>query len=754
MHHRTLYVIHENIEITHPGEAAVYSILTDGPVYKMEIDYSTHSEHCHIGYCRLKSCEIIRKTTHPIEEYLNVDENSTDEKTAAAGTQEDDDDDDDEDTQSLFRSKLRDSFLVNSRTPRKTNYGTIYANTEATQSTLSLANPSPPSSEYDYVYMTSVSSHQPLSIMRNLAATDELSSTSLPDICITTSVTTSTASEDDQSQSPYETTKHYFNSKSFLAYFLHIFQDTLADTLGIAKSELTQATWMGASIFGQAWEVIPAIACPWPKEAFEWIHRQREIRENPITKQKFQWPTRTMVNKVTSFGCHVVPIGSPKTAFDAKRELEWKIVFPEAERYLESCLTSTQIKVLVVVKTLVKTFVEPYFDGKTNQLTMEHLRCHLFWQCEHNCAAWPEDYLGEALLRYLRSLLDHLKRQKLPDYFLPRRNLFENVSTEVLVELHKRIFRITENPVMHVLIALRNLKLFPGLFPCINYKKIYSVIIIDNPLKIVNPMFRTKDEALDEYDDADDDEDDIWDMQSQQQQQHGGVVTTVDRLTIGKKRKRVKFAAEHEKLGQRMQRRFSVESIDVKIAVTNHIERIRRVILYETFILHFIEMAKAFLKYKTWNQSLIYLKQASRLCDLLAEDEGKTEADVFRTKINLIHNNVMSERNRDAAIQYKPKLPIRQNSMESLLKLQLTITGAGYKSPMVQHSARETIDETVQFHRKSSDSATPTPTATTFKCVDFFNECDDDDDATTSPPINLHRNGSKCENETDGDKEP
>lgn len=737
MHHRTLYVIHENIEITHPGEPAVYSILTDAPVYKMEIDYSARSDYCHIGYCRLKSCEILRKTTNPIEVYLSADDNSVGTPAAT--------DDDDEDTASLFRSKHRDSILMHSRTSRKTNYGTIYANTEATQSASSLVNSSPPSSEYDYVYMTSVSNHQPLSIMRNIAANAELSSTSLPDICITTSVTTSSASEDDQSQSAYETTKHYFNSKSFLAYFLHIFQDTLADTLGIAKSELTQATWMGASIFSRhAWEVIPAIACPWPKEAFEWIHRHREIRENPITKQKFQWPTRTMVNKVTSFGCHVVPIGSPKTAFDAKRELEWKIVFPEAERYLESCLTSTQIKVLLIAKALVKTFVEPYFDGKTNQLTMEHLRSHLFWQCEHNCAAWPEDYLGEALIRYLRTLLEHLKRQKLPDYFLPRRNLFENVSAEVLVELHRRIFRITENPVMHLLIALRNLKFFPGLFPCINYKKIYSAIIIDNPLKIVNPMFRTKDDAIEEHDEGGaDDDDDIWDIP----QPHDG------RLT-GKKKKRVKFAApsnEHDKPGQKTQRRFSAESIDIKTSVTNHMEQIRRVILYETFILHFIEMAKTFLKYKTWNQSLIYLKQASRLCDLLAEDEGKSEADVFRTKINSIHKNVMSERNRDAPGLYKPKLPVRQNSMESLLKLQLTI---GNKSPLLpQRSAKDTIHEVVQFHRESHDSPIPTPTATTFKCVDFFNEIDDADDAVPAISAKSHRIGSTIDNESDGDTE-
>lgn len=582
IHHRTLFVIHENIEITHPGEPAVYSILTDAPVYKMEIDIPISRAHTHVGYCRLKSNEIIRKTQNPIDVYLAENSNETSDQNIASDSKTNTFDDDEE-ILPKFNSKHRDSILVHSR-PKKQIYGTIvkpnstgniYANTDL--SNTSTGSQSPINSEYEYAYMTSVCNHQPLGIIKKCAyLTDstKLSSTTLPDVCISSIAissdkgTNSNSESDEEQQNSFEM-KQFLNSKAFLAYFLHIFQDTLANTLGISKSDVSDATWMGAIIYGKSWEVIPAIACPWPKEAFEWIHRHREIHENPVTKQKFQWPTRTMINKVIAFGCHVIPIGfTPKTGFNTQRELEWKIVFPEAERYLESCLTNTQIKVLIITKALLKTFIEPYFDSKTNMLTMEHLRAQLFWQCEHNYAAWPEDYLGEALLRYLKSLLENVKRQKIPDYFLPRRNLFENISSEVLVELHKRIFRIIENPVMHLLIALKNLKFYPEMFPRINFKKIYSAIIIDNPLKIVNPMFRTKNDEYDENDLNENDDDDGLDIWSSNLSFYA-VDNGEERLKT-KKKKRVKFI-EMDKLNQQMERthrRISMESIDVKVINT------------------------------------------------------------------------------------------------------------------------------------------------------------------------------------------
>lgn len=95
-------------------------------------------------------------------------------------------------------------------------------------------------------------------------------------------------------------------------------------------------------------------------------------------------------------------------------------------------------------------------------------------------------------------------------------------------------------------------------------------------------------------------------------------------------------------------------------------EQIRRVLLYETFITHFIEMAKALLKFQSCNQILIYLKQASRLCGLLMEDGRESEAQNYLSKIDAVHRDVMMSRNREPTKSTKPQLPLRQNSTDNI----------------------------------------------------------------------------------------
>lgn len=570
-------MIHENIEITHAGEPAVYSIVTNGPLYKMEIDVpnSWLRRSSHVGYVRLKSSELIRKQNYPISLYLTAPApNDSRELLNGNGIQIDLDDSDEDDELPVINSKYRDSILLAAQPKR--NYAgsetySAYSGSNylsAKPASNSTSSPSPTSSEYDYASVTALNTRQPLSAVKlSTSVVEPFSTTTLPDMCISNIPIPSVESNENESNSEeqehsYEV-KQYLNSRTFLEYFVSIFKENLASDMGVSAKDLTDATRKGPTIYASGWEIVPAVACPWPKEAFEWMHRQRDVKENRVTRQRFQWPTPAMVNKVVSFGCHVVPIGfTPKNGLNAQADLEWKIVFPEAERYLESCLTNTQIKVYVITRALLKTFFDPYVDSKYNTFTSEHLRAHLFWQCENNYAAWPEDYLGEALIRFLDSLLEQIKNQRLPDYFLPKRNLFENISERVLAELHKRIFRIIENPVMHLLVVLKNLKFCPGVFPKFNLKKLYATFLVDNPLKLVNPMFRTKKDCqLEESEESDfDDDDEIWPMGPIGFSQRANRSDKTKRRT-----KRVKFAEVEKQVIAYGERRPSVESIDVKV---------------------------------------------------------------------------------------------------------------------------------------------------------------------------------------------
>ncbi|XP_053681631.1 uncharacterized protein LOC128732409 [Sabethes cyaneus] len=754
LHTQTCYVIHDNIEISNPGETSVYSILTDAPIYKLEIEDNLEGKltttgrrrraHCHHGYVKLKSTEFIKPSNlSPLDaiasgsntygESSGLSRKATKQngKTSSASESdtmdEEDEVDEEEDDVPIVnfgKLKFRDSIAIN-KLPKTPN-GSIYGMSRLMVPSTSTSSTSPPSSEYDYAYITAINTHQPLSIMKGLSDDHPLSTTTLPDYCVTTISCPTELSRgyysDDESDAdkllylakgslrpksnPVEyitEQRQYLNSKGFLAYFINLFQDTLAHDLGIPKEDLDKATWKGAVIYSGNWEIVPAIVCPWPREAVEWVERKRDIKINPLTKQKFQWPTPPMIQKVKSFGCHVIPTGyAPKQGNNRYRQLEWKMVFPEADRYLESCLTNTQAKVYMLTKLLFKTFLEPAFAVGVSMFSNEHLRTHLFWQCETNYAAWPEDYLGEVLVRFLNALLERIKTHKLPDYFLPSRNLFENIPEKVLVELHKRIFRITENPLMHVLIAVRNMR-FPGgsvtFYPKIRIKRLYSVLIIDNPLKLINPHFRDENENLAAEDSEEDEENSkevaVGSMAYFNQQE----------VESRKQRTRIVRFMEAEKAKQERQaneeRRPSEDSIDLMVAFKfqftplKHMENLRRQLIYNIFVQHFIEMAQTSCVLRSLNQGLIYLKQAERLCSLLSDDHGVEEARRFLSQIYSMRGQIEQTISNTT---YGPALPKR------------TSIGAGQQSP---HNRRVRMKSPKQNGHRARPSytnvSTPTP---------------------------------------------
>lgn len=91
-------------------------------------------------------------------------------------------------------------------------------------------------------------------------------------------------------------------------------------------------------------------------------------------------------------------------------------------------------------------------------------------------------------------------------------------------------------------------------------------------------------------------------------------------------------------------------------------EQLRRVIIYEQFINHFILMAHYSTKFQAYNQAIIYLKQATRLCSLLRDDDRVEQASNCMLKLEALHINVLMERNRDSVT--KPQLPRRESSRE------------------------------------------------------------------------------------------
>lgn len=497
---QTMYVVFDNIEVSQPDDTTLYSTLSNTPAYKFVMEDHLYqlgqckSRISHKGYVKLRSIDIINGELKK----ASITSSSSSGVHSAPMTMNSDEE---------FEL---DSTYNPARLPKKS---ICYVNgipfSMASTSSVSRA-----SSEYDYQYITAFNSHKPLSVL--MTSSDEpLSTTQIPVSCISMVKREEEIDSDgseseldelepvalpvDEEEKEESTIKNdssvmggdqrpYFNSKSFLGYFINIFKSKLAFDLGFNQNDLDQATWKAAAIFVPPYEIIPAIHCPWPVEAFEWRARKREPIPVPFTDKKYVWPTPKMISDVVGFGCHVIPVGyAPKKGDNPNRHIEWKIVFPQAERYLEANLTSAQIKVYMIMKAVFKSFIETRLENGRSIFTKEHLRTQLFWLCEENFAAWNEEYLGEALMRYMKALLTSIKKHYLPDYFLRQRNLLDNVPERVLAQLHKLLYRVYENPVFYLISALRNLNFTKNFYPTLHVKKLYSYLIINDPLHLLSP---------------------------------------------------------------------------------------------------------------------------------------------------------------------------------------------------------------------------------------------------------------------------
>lgn len=94
-----------------------------------------------------------------------------------------------------------------------------------------------------------------------------------------------------------------------------------------------------------------------------------------------------------------------------------------------------------------------------------------------------------------------------------------------------------------------------------------------------------------------------------------------------------------------------------------HMEILRRKLVYELFIVQFIEMAHVSIKYRSLQQTISLLKQAERICLLLKDDNFFEESDKHLIKIETMRESVetlMKESTR------APELPRRESFVDTL----------------------------------------------------------------------------------------
>lgn len=108
----------------------------------------------------------------------------------------------------------------------------------------------------------------------------------------------------------------------------------------------------------------------WPKIARRWVYRFR----------RGQWPSDTLINKITSGVCLLVPIG-PKC--EDNTELFCRISFSLAEKQLSFSFNYPQLLCYGFLKLTLKLFINKYEEVK-NLLCSYFLKTALFWVSEES----------------------------------------------------------------------------------------------------------------------------------------------------------------------------------------------------------------------------------------------------------------------------------------------------------------------------------------------------------------------------------
>lgn len=704
---QTMYIVFENIDIARPNEANYDSL---SPICKvdMEIDFY--------------------KTTPCSAEYASILKNTK--------------------WKGYVRLKLRKPHFENIKSTQQRPRSLItdegfYFPSESTISSSSrrrdehrFSNSSGYTSgpEYDYAYITHLNSHHPLTElqMTNIEEKIQVDAKILPESCIANYQDfieiPSEGEDDDNDEEEIEegydchdefhsnhfdkfdfSSIKYLNSKEFMRYFGELLLRKLALKLGLSDDEFENGTYRGASIHTKNYEIIPAIhvahnAQNWPDCAFQFKRRERPTRTNPLTKKQFQWPTQEMIKRIETFGFHVIPLGyAPKKLRNPYREIEWKIIFPKAERFLETTLTSTQIKVFMISKALVKTFVDQYEKDNTLMFTMDHLRTHLFWECEKNFVTWPEEYIGGVLIRFIKAFMTRLREKCLPDFFIHERNLFESIPEYSLVRLHSVLTEIVSNPVMHVIVALRNLHLVDDFIPKMDYKKIYNNLVENKYLKlqklsrnskIVSMLEEKRGDFLKTKEGTSDVQGLIGFIQQKERKQKRPLRP---RTIMMKQNIEMRRRKEFE------QKRRSVDSIDLEFVFTKNlkdseknkdfnqgIENLRRTNILEVILDTLIALGEKYTvtkEYLSIYLARIYLNQAKRLCKFYSGYGCDMGAIEYISKIESIESQIAILRNTESNIP-PPALPIR-TSLEPIRSFRPTLESPKQMEPKLNFLLRQ-----------------------------------------------------------------
>ena len=176
----------------------------------------------------------------------------------------------------------------------------------------------------------------------------------------------------------------------------------------------------------------------WPLCAAEWGGRQR------------YWPNSDTVNDIISYGCHLVPKQPPTLSKeDPLYGLFFQYSFARAENILLNKLNEDN-PVLTDCLRMLKFLCEMHFD-RPQLLKSYHMQTIVLLAAERlPLSQWKTDNFVKHLLDLLDDLLHFLVAEYLPNYFIPAQNLFQQFSSDFLIDVAKRVSKVRKNPIKYL----------------------------------------------------------------------------------------------------------------------------------------------------------------------------------------------------------------------------------------------------------------------------------------------------------------
>lgn len=186
--------------------------------------------------------------------------------------------------------------------------------------------------------------------------------------------------------------------------------------------------------------------------ALEWIQRDRPSK----------WPSSTIIEEITKSSCILAAKPHPNSV---DPDIEWQILFPEAEKILATkALSQEQRYCFSVFKVLVDCQTRELED----KLSTNHLKSILYFTCEVAPPSCWHENIGGIVLYMIQKLSESLREGQLPNYFLKENNMIDHFSDQGRQLLEEKIEAIRLFPVMSILfIAKRHGILCSSAIDCI-----------------------------------------------------------------------------------------------------------------------------------------------------------------------------------------------------------------------------------------------------------------------------------------------